>query len=369
LEFLVSDSMKKIVLLVSVLCMLWSCGGENPAPDGPFPYAAPGTEGMNSNLLMRMDQDIKAGSFGEIHSMLILRNGKLVFENYYSGYQRNDLHALGASTQSIVSALVGVQTFRDDSFTLTEKVVDYFADYPEFFQDIPLKDQIELWHLLSHQSGLMWDEWGSPFGTDDNDAYQMSISADWIGKVLSSPMIKEPGKIFNFNSGHPVLMVPILESEAGMDLEQMADETLFSPLGIDQWQWERIPGDFVNGAWGLQLKPIDMMKIGYLYLNNGRWGDKVLFSESWGLQSTRTSSFVSFYFGYGYWWWRFTRNIDVVQSLSTNDVYFSWGEGGQYIFIIPSKNLVVVSTAGNYNQNETQAMEILRDYIFPSVAD
>jgi CubicO group peptidase (beta-lactamase class C family) len=112
-----------------------------------------------------------------------------------------------------------------------------------------------------------------------------------------------------------------------------------------------------------------MMKIGYLYLNNGRWGDKVLFSESWGLQSTRTSSFVSFYFGYGYWWWRFTRNIDVVQSLSTNDVYFSWGEGGQYIFIIPSKNLVVVSTAGNYNQNETQAMEILRDYIFPSVAD
>lgn len=344
-----------------------SCSEENPRPTGFFDYSSPYNQGMNGNILKQLDEDIKFGVFGDIHSLLILRNGAIVFENYYANFQRDDLHAIGATTQSIISAVVGTQEFQEASFTVSAKIIDYFPEYQQYFENIPQKDQIEISHLLSHTSGLWWDEWSHPFGTESNDAYVMSISNDWVEKVLATPMIKEPGNEFNFNSGNAVLMAPILEKITGMDLEMLTEERLFKPLGISEWNWERTPGDYVNAGWGLQMKPIDMLKVGQLFLDNGMWRDQELFNEAWRERSTRRRNNVSTYYGYGYFWWSFGRNADVVRYLSNNDVFFSWGEGGQFIFVIPHLNLVVVTTAGNYNNSETKAIDILRDYIFTSI--
>jgi CubicO group peptidase (beta-lactamase class C family) len=359
--------MKKILFTVVLFLAVFSCKEENPRPSGFFEYSAPYYQGMDASLLKQLDEEIKLGVFGDIHSLLILRNGTIVFENYYANYQRDDLHAIGAATQSIISAVVGTQEYQEDSFTITSKIVNYFPEYTQYFDNIPQKDQIEIGHLLSHTSGLWWDEWSHPFGNESNDAYVMSLSNDWVENVLATPMIKEPGNEFNFNSGNAVLMAPILEKITGKELEMLTEERLFEPLGINEWNWERTPGDYVNAGWGLKMKPIDMLKVGQLFLNNGVWEDHELFDETWRGRSTRRRNNVSSYYGYGYFWWSFGRAADVVRYLSNNDVFFSWGEGGQFIFVIPHLSLVVATTAGNYNNSDTKAIEILRDYIFTSV--
>jgi CubicO group peptidase (beta-lactamase class C family) len=274
---------------------------------------------------------------------------------------------MGASTQSVLSALVGIQDYRDDSFSLSSKIIDYFPEYAEYFENIPQKDQIELRHLLAHSSGFWWDEETYPFGTDENDAYQMSISDDWVANVLSTPMIKEPGADFNFNSGNAILMGAILEKQTGQDLEEFASAQLFSPLGIEEWKWDRISGGQVNAAWGLYLRPLDMAKIGHLYIEEGLWKENQIFADNWTSRSSRSRFYASSYFNYGYFWWRFGGFADVVRYLERNDIFFSWGEGGQFIFIVPHLDLVVVTTAGNYNNNETLAIDMFRDYILPSV--
>ncbi len=361
--------MKKILAIWLLLILTFSCTEENPTPSNFLKYSSPYYESIDAQVLSQLDKDINAGAFGDIHSLLILRNDKIVFENYYSNYRRDDLHPIGSSTQSIISALVGTVAYTNESFSISDKIIDFFPEYPQYFDNIPQKDQIEIRHLLSHTSGLWWDEWTHPFGSEDNDAYVMSLSDDWIANVLSTPMIREPGSEFTFNSGNSVLMAPLLEKITGTDLEELAKDNLFDPLGITEWKWERIPGGFVNSAWGLHMRPIDLAKIGYLFLNSGTWQAQELFDENWRNRSTRRRLFVSSYYGYGYNWWSFTNVADAVRTIKNNDVFFSWGEGGQFLFVVPHLNLVVVTTAGNYNGNETKAIEMLRDYIFVSILD
>ncbi|MCK5278984.1 MAG: serine hydrolase [Cyclobacteriaceae bacterium] len=359
----------KGIYISLVIWLFFSCGEENPTPNNFLDYQNPYFEYLNSSKLDLLNEEIKKGSFGDIHSLVIIRNDKIVFENYYSNYQRSDLHPIGTSTQSIVSALVGVMLKENDSISLSAKIIDLLPEYSQYFENIPQKDQIEIGHLLTNTSGLWWDEWTHAFGSEDNDAYVMTLSDDWVSNVLSTPMIREPGYEFNFNSGNGILMAPIIQELTGTEMEQYAKEKLFSPLEITEWKWEKIPGDYVNAAWGLHLRPLDLGKIGYLYLKDGLWNGQMIFEENWRRRSTRHRKNVSNYYNYGYFWWRFSDYADAIRFLQQNDVFFSWGGGGQYLFIIPHLDMVVVTTAGNYSNNETMAIEMLRDYILASVTD
>ena len=355
------------IFLIGVL--LVSCEQENPAPDSFVDYDMPFNTNLVSQRLIDLDRKINEGIFGDIHSLIIVRNDKIVFENYYSDYHRSELHPMGASTQSVVSALIGA-AFADDSLLNTSmKIVEKLPTYAPYFDNVPQKDQIELGHLMSYSSGFWWDEWAHPFGSAENDAYAMSLSEDWIADVLSTPMIREPGFEFNYNSGNAVLMAPILEHITGVEMEQYATEKIFDPLDITDWKWERIPGDMVNSSWGLHLKPIDMAKIGYLFLKKGVWNGSEIFEENWSNISSRRRKSISNFYDFGYLWWRFSFYADAVRNLRENDVYFSWGAGGQFIFVVPHLNMVIVSTAGNYSNNDIITFTILRDYIIEAVSD
>jgi len=361
--------MKHYLYVFIIFLLFLSCSDENPSPEGFLNYDLPYYVNINSEKLFELDEEIKQGAFGDIHSLLILRGDKIVFENYYSEYRKSDLHPIGASTQSIISALVGVALTEDSLLSTRTKIIDFLPGYSKYFENVPQKDQIEIRHLMSNTSGLWWDEWTHPFGSEDNDAYVMTLSADWISAVLATPMIREPGYEFNFNSGNGIIMAPLLENLTGIELEQYTKEKLFEPLSISEWKWEKISGDYVNASWGLHLKPMDMAKIGYLFLKRGVWNEQIIFDENWAARCSRNRTSVSNYFNYGYFWWRFTYNADAVRDLTQNDVYFSWGDGGQFIFVIPQLDMVVVSTAGNYSNNDTMTIGMFRDYIIPSVTD
>ncbi len=361
--------MKYIISILIIACLFSSCKIDNPGPDSFLDYSQPRFENFDTDKLNELNSEIKKGTFGEILSLLILRNDKIVFENYYADNQRDDLHAIGATTQSVVSALVGIMLSEDSSINHHTKIIDLFPEYVQYFENVPQKDKIEIGHLMSNTSGLWWDEWTYPFGDEKNDAYAMTKSDDWIENILASPMIREPGDKFNFNSGNGILMAPIIQKLTGIELEQYAKEKLFDPLKIESWKWEQISGNYVNASWGLHMRPMDMAKIGQLYLKNGLWEDQKIFDDNWNNRSSRTKASISGYYNYGYFWWKFSYRADAVRALVKNDIFFAWGDGGQHIFIIPHLEMVVVTTAGNFSDNETKAIEMMRDYIFASVLD
>lgn len=133
--------MKYVLSILISACLFSSCKIDNPTPKSFLEYSQPYLENLNIDKLNELNIEIKKGTFGELHSLLILRNDKIVFENYYADYQREDLHAIGATTQSIVSALVGVMLHEDSTVSLHTNIIDLFPEYAQYFENIPQKDK------------------------------------------------------------------------------------------------------------------------------------------------------------------------------------------------------------------------------------
>ena len=356
----------KIKIVFFSWVLLAACSDEQPAPDAFLDYNHPYYERVNHEILNNLDNDISNNKFGEIHSLIIIRNDQIIYEKYYNGYKREDLHSVGESTQSVLSAMAGIILTDDSSLGLDTPVYRFFPEHEDLIKSVPQKDKIALQHLMTNTSGFWWNEQG---GSDENNAFLMTRTDDWIRYVLSTPMIREPGHEFNLNSGNAILAGAIFQKYIGTDLEGYAAKRLFAPLGIKEWNWERTPRGQVNTAWGLSLRPMDFAKIGYLYLKKGEWEGNQIFDRHWPGISTKVRTGSSLYFNYGYFWWRFTYYADINKYVGINDTYFARGHGGQFLFVVPHQQMVIVMTAGNYNNdNDDKAFEILRDYIFAAVA-
>ncbi|KAA3665551.1 MAG: class C beta-lactamase-related serine hydrolase [Chloroflexi bacterium] len=182
--------------------------------------------------------------------------------------------------------------------------------------------------------------------------------------ILDRKMVAAPGTSFTYNSGATMLLGGILEKATGQSVEDYTAVTLFKPLKITKWQWDRTPKKHSNTGWGLHLRPLDMLKFGQLYLQQGNWQGKQIISQEWVTQSTQPSVYMDNY-NYAYQWWRFTDNNPIVSDLAQNDIYYAWGYGGNFIFIVPHLDLIVVTTAENFD-NSAQFFPALVDHIFPA---
>lgn len=341
-----------------------SCSLESDEmPSHGLEYSLPGREGLDEQLLLRMNDEIQAGGFGQVNSMLVLKNGKLVFENYYNGYVRNDLQRLETATKNITSLILGIAYDDLGSYPVNDHIIDLLPEYSGFFYDVPVKDQITVHHLLTNRSGLWWNELNLDDVNPENDMFRMRQSSDWTKFVLAKPMLREPGIEFNYNSGNSILLASIIEGYAEMTFGEFANERLFEPLGIDKYRWEKEPGGKTNTAFGLSMRPVDLAKIGTMMLDSGRWEGEEIVSLPWIRNSTRSRFSIGFY-RYGYHWWGFSNFNPISYNVTQNDIYFAWGTGGQFMFLIPHRNIVVVSTSNNYNDDfEFHMFRLFRDYI------
>lgn len=352
----------------SILVLIFSLAACDQGIDedlSPWKYEQPQNLGANAGLLLKMDQDINAEKFGKVRNVLIIKDDNVIFENYYNGYKRTDLNPLNRASQSIL-ALVLQSALDDASLSYSDKIIDLFPEHEDIFYNIPQKDKIEIKHLLEQTSGFNWDEWNFTRLAQNNRAEEMRQSDDWVKFALSTRMIREPGMEFNFNSGHSIIMSAILEKNLPGTLKDYMFDNLFKPLGIKNYHWEENSG-VLNTSSGLELTASDMGKIGYMLLKDGKWGGTDVVSEEW-IQNMIRPIAASDYYRAGTSWFRFNAFHPVVKSLRTNDLFFSWGEGGQFIFIAPHLDMVVVITADNYvTGQEFQQFYILRDYILPAV--
>ena len=308
------------------------------------------TTQVQQSSLERVISDIQSGNYGEIHSLVVYQNDELVTENYFRGYTANDIHFQYSVTKSVTSTLIGIALEKGFISSLDTPLLDFFPEYPDIQNNTPWKQDITLQDVLSMRAGFEWDEWTYSYLDERNDANKLIRSDNMMKFMLDLPMSHAPGSHFTYNSGCTMLLSGIIENTTGQTVNAFAQEYLFGPLGITQWEWEQGNDDLYNTGWGLHLLPLDMAKIGTLFLHNGMYNNQTIVSSDWVNNATSDHGNA-----YGYQWW-----------LDFSDTsYSARGWGGQFIYVIPQKNLILVSTAGNFNNGGTgfQMLERLKNLL------
>ena len=357
-------------LLIAAL-LLAACGGESVIPEftGPanidlaLPWATATVAQAGGSTDLVEEGLERARDNDRLLSVLVVRSGRLVVEEYFGNAGREDLHDVRSVTKSVVSALTGLVVERGDIGSVDDSIGGYLDTLVSDLE--PGKAAITIEHLLTMSSGLEWDESGG-FG----DYTDWVRSDDPLGFVLGKPLVDDPGTAYNYNSGAVHVLGVVLEQATGTPLPDLADELLFGRIGISRSRWEQLPGGFHNGGAGLDLRPRDLARFGQLYLQRGQSAGTSIIHEDWVARSSVAHYGWRFNSGrltgitYGFLWWIVPR--------APGPLYFAWGFGGQYVVVVPELHLVIVTTnnwrgvgshAGSY---ERQTMDVLVDYIIPA---
>ena len=332
--------------------------------------------GLDANLIQELFERIADNSYKNIHSVLLVRNGKLAVEKYFPGqdskgqyhtFTRETLQEMHSATKSVNSILIGIAIDQHLIRGVDEKISIFFPEYSDIFTNRE-KGAIRLKDMLSMTAGLSWDEWTYPYTDPRNDAAMMASKADFFRYVLERPVATAPGTKFVYNSGISLMLGEVVYKASGLKADNFAEHYLFSPLGITNHSWGKAPNGVVNTLGGLALRPRDMAKIGYLVLNGGRWQGKQIVSEKWIKDSTRqqvgAGQLPTWFLadGYGYQWWLGSLHVhgQVVESYSAR------GRGGQFIIMFPTLQMVAVFTGWNDNELMGQPLDMLQRYILPA---
>lgn len=319
---------KMTTLLLLLLTLSWAGAGE----------------------LEELDREIKRGRHGQVDSILVVRHGEVVFERHYQHdyqklfegspgyrlprgpynyqdpdwhpyYQGEDLHSLQSVTKTVTAACVGIAVKRGE-LNLDEPVARYVGVNPS----MTLRD------LLMMRAGIAWNE-DVPYDHPDNDWAAMERSSDWLNYVLTRPTDSQPGEKFVYNSGATILIAEILRQATGMQVDRYAERYLFGPLGIDDYYWKLSPTGLPDTQGGLYLSPRSLARFGELYLNKGEG----LFPEGWVKESLAPSPIAEGDdWKFGLHWWLLPSSEGYVPT--------ALGYGGQKLFIIPGRGMVVVFT-------------------------
>jgi len=280
--------------------------------------------------------------FKNVESLIVYSQGEIIFEKYYNGFNKDSLHQIQSQTKSIVALLMGIAIDKRYVKSENELVSHYFPDY--FNKNDELKSTVTIRDLLTMSAGFEWEEM-LPFNDPKNDNINMFNSRNWLNYSLSRPMAKKPFTEFKYNSGCPMIVAGIIEKATKMKLDEFAKKYLFDPLGIVKYRWLKDSTGFCHAGGGLFLKPMDMIKIGVLVMDKGKWKNHQLISEDWIKKATSSYMSTSFDISfYGYFWWiRDRRTMG-----KTTKVLSAEGAGGQKLYIFPEYKLIVAFTEHNY---------------------
>ena len=319
-------------------------------PVGNWRTSTPEEQGMDSEVLANMIESIRE-SGKKIDSITIIRNGYLVNETYFYPYPKGLKHILNSCTKSFISALVGMAINEGQIKSVNDKVLDYFPGLNITAND-QRKQKLAVKNLLTMSTGLDWKF------SNNASTNQMLQSENWTKFVLDQPMLKKPGNTFNYCNGAAQVLSSIIQKSTGKNSADLAAEKL--KIGIEDMHWSSSPENVNSGYSGIYLQPDDMAKFGYLYLKKGNWNGQQLIPEKWIKESTRTqikATWTPIFPGYGYMWW-----------INRFGGYAALGYGGQYIFVVPELEMVVVFTGGLYQGNDLfYPGELMENFIIKSV--
>lgn len=365
-------------LVLLALGVLAACGGD-PAGPPPDPIAAddgwlnstPAAEGLDAARLDALGARIADGRYGVIDAVLVARHGRVAWERYYNGWTPERAHTLQSVSKSVISLLAGIAV-GDGRLAVDQPAIGFFPDYQPLRNLDDRKRAMRVQDLLTMRTGLDWSE--NPY--EGSPLQQLNESSgDWVRFVADWPMREQPGTRWEYVSGGVIMLGGIVGRAMGQRVDSLAADRLFQPLGMRGYAWYRNPGDgFPHTGGGLLLRPRDLLKVGQLVLDGGRWNGRQVVPESWISASTRRAAVPSFGFGrhtmgYGYLWWIGSLDDPANPRREEGDVIVASGTGGQWIFIVPKYELVMVSTGWNLDERWISAYDFLLTDVLPAVRD
>jgi len=348
-----------------------------PATNDGWKTSTLAAEKIDPALITPMLERIRKGDFPHLQSLLIVRHGNLVLEEYFpreegdrreQAFRRVAPRELTSATKSITSLLLGIAIDQHLIKGPDEKISIYFPEYAGIFAD-PAKSKLTLHDLFTMSAGLSWDEWTRPYTDPLNDHVAMLKSDDPLRYLFDRKIVAAPGEQFAYNSGISIALGHILFKASGLKADKFADKFLFAPLGITDYYWAKYPDELVQTGGGLFLRPRDLAKIGQLLLDGGIWQGKQIISREWITVSTRPHvpaariPAAAHADGYGYQWWldSFRSGDQIVHGFSAR------GRGGQFLLVFPEQQLVVVITSAVDNPDTFGPLDLLQKNILPAL--
>ncbi len=324
-------------------------------PTEEWIFSTPEEQGMDSSILNNILEDIDSLDMA-IHSVIVVRNGYIVMENYTSYYTPYIRHTIQSCTKSVISALIGIAIDMGFIDNVSQRVIDFFPNITIENMD-SWKQSLTIEHCLTMTMGNEWHEIDIPYTDPLNDLFAMYRSDDMWKYVLDRPMEQEPGLDWAYNSGGVELLGGILEKATGYRVPDFAREFLFEPIGIDHFDWWLVPANSQYGvSGGLYLTPRDMARFGYLFLNNGTWNNAQIISSEWVEHSTK-NYYDTGWFGYGYLWW----------TIPDSNFYQATGHYEQKIYVISEHDIVVVFTGDIQDEEYHPTDYFVMNYVIPSL--
>ena len=326
--------------------------------------SSPELQGMNSSKLDSAAGDMAAK--GYVDALLVIRNGYLVSEDYYNGYNRETPHNIMSVSKSFLSVITGLAFQYGHLDSLEEKMLDYFPEYVYPGMDQRKKD-ITIRHLLSMRMGIG--------GEADNDyaLYREIYASDnWIKNTIELPLLSAPGEKMRYNTFQTHLLSAIITRASGMSTLDFARNSLFEPMGIDVDFWEQGPSGYFFGGNSMFFTPREMAVLGLLYLNGGLLEGRQIISADWialSVTPTRAENVAEWgvlkEYNYGLLWW--------LGKINGYKLYMALGYGGQTVLVFPELDLIIVTTAyedipPNVDQ-ERPILETVSRYILTALVD
>jgi CubicO group peptidase (beta-lactamase class C family) len=362
------------------ILMAGALGRQTAAAATPFEPAAPESLGFAPDLPARFAALEAAGRLLNVHGVVALRKGRIIFERYMTGtdqtgtgptgtveFTADTLHDMRSVTKGIVGLLYGIALGDRRVPAPDQPLLAQFPEYPDLAKD-PDRARLTIFHALTMTLALKWNE---DLPWIHSDEVSMDNAPDRYRFVLERPMLDAPGKGYIYNGGATALLGRLIERSTGVDLHSFAKTALFEPLGLGATEWTKGPDGVASAASGLRLTPRDLARIGQMIVAGGKWDNRTIVPADWLEASFRAAAMVDDGRRYGYHW--YLGELALAGKSGTYGAKWigAFGLGGQRLFVFPEQEFVLAVTAGNYvTEDQGRApIAILREVFLASLVD
>ncbi|MDB4883007.1 MAG: beta-lactamase [Gemmatimonadetes bacterium] len=312
----------------------------------------------------RIVRGVLDGTWNDVHGVLLYQRGHLVLEEYFYGYDAERPHQMRSATKSVVGALVGAAVDRGALRGVDEPVLARLA-YDAYDNPDPRKARITLGDLLTMRAGLACDDHD---GRSPGRETVIDETPDWVKATLDLPMVAEPGSVARYCSGGVAVAGRVTERAVRTTLPDFAQAALFGPMGVRRtdWSWNFTLTNANREFAQIHLRPREMLKLGLLYADSGRWKGRQVLSARWVAASLAAQTQLEGT-GYGYFWWRPWLRVAMPDGEERVYMNAAQGNGGQKIYLVPQYDLVAVFTGGDYNSGGSPPNKIMSTVILPKL--
>lgn len=319
-------------VIVVIAFILAGCSeNENSAQESFFVSKRPGDVGIDHDFINKLNKE--AGTLPNIYSFLVVKDRAPIHEAYFNGATSETLLHIRSITKSVSSMLIGISMGAKQIPGSDEKLSSYYADYITADRGDQI-DQVTLSNILDMQSGFEWNEQSESLN------WYTSLSDTW-GYFFQKKVLTEPGSSFNYNSGSVSLLTRFIENNQDLTYQDYANEHLFKPLSIEDFQWEKDGLGNTRADAGLQLRAQDICKIGYVMMHEGQLDGQTIVPGDWVADSWQFEHDLGSGYGsignlhYNNLWW--------MGEYKDKEIFFGLGYGGQLLFCVPDHDLIVVT--------------------------